>query len=245
MRRRLIAGNWKLHKTRAEAVELAQAVAEGMKELPDVDGLVAPVSLSLAAVAEAASGSRLQVAGQHAHSENKGAFTGELSPALLKDAGASHCIVGHSERRSLFGETSEHTQAKVKALLDAGLTPILCVGERLDEREADKTLDVVLEQLRVGLAKADGREVIVAYEPVWAIGTGKTATPADAQAVHAAIRTALGELKAGAPDAVRVLYGGSVKPANAADLLAQPDIDGALVGGASLDAESFLAIMRA
>ncbi|MFK8000744.1 MAG: triose-phosphate isomerase [Polyangiales bacterium] len=240
-RRPLIAGNWKLNNTISESTDLAAEIATGAQAFPGVDVLVAPVATSLHAVASALSASKVFLAAQHTHEASSGAFTGELSPPLIKDVGCSHCIVGHSERRQLFGETSEAVGAKVVALLAAGVTPIVCVGETLEEREADKTLEIVLEQLRLGLGDVDATQVVVAYEPVWAIGTGRTAAPADAQAVHAAIRAKLGQVAQG----TRILYGGSVKPGNAAELMAQPDIDGALVGGASLKAESFLSIIEA
>ena len=240
-RRPLIAGNWKLHNTIAESTKLAEAIAEGALAFPGVDVLVAPVATSLHAVASSLSGTKVFLAAQHTHDASSGAFTGELSPTLIKDVGCSHCIVGHSERRQLFGETSEAVGAKVVALLAAGVTPIVCVGETLAEREADKTLEIVLSQLSLGLSDVDVTQVVIAYEPVWAIGTGRTAAPEDAQAVHAAIRAKLGQLARG----TRILYGGSVKPGNAAELMAQPDIDGALVGGASLQAESFLNIIEA
>lgn len=242
-RRPLIAGNWKLNNTIAESTRLAEAIAQGALAFPTVDVLIAPVATSLHAVATtlASASSNVFLGAQNTHKASNGAFTGELSPPLIKDVGCSHCIVGHSERRQLFGETSEGVGAKVVALLAAGVTPIVCVGETLEEREANKTLDIVLNQLSLGLGDVDLGKVIVAYEPVWAIGTGRTAAPEDAQAVHAAIRAKLGQVAQG----TRILYGGSVKPGNAAELMAQPDIDGALVGGASLKAESFLSIIEA
>lgn len=242
-----IAGNWKLHKTLAEAEALARAIADGPRE--GVDVLVAPVATAITTVVAALADSGVAVAGQNCHQENSGAFTGELSPALLLDAGCSHCIVGHSERRTLFGETDAGVHAKTTALLEAGLTPIVCVGETLEQREAGQTLDVVLGQVRSALEGVDASRVVLAYEPVWAIGTGRTASPADAQEVHAAIRETLrslsGEGGGEVAQGVRILYGGSVKPNNAAELLAEPDIDGALVGGASLKAETFLPIIAA
>lgn len=247
-RRPLIAGNWKLHKTVAEGVELAKAVAEGSRGAT-AEVVVGPVFTSLHPVASALSGSHVGVSAQDVFWEAKGAFTGEVSAGMLKDAGCTHGIVAHSERRQYFGETDETAQRRVAALLEAELTPILCVGETLEEREADRTLEVVLGQLRGGLdgldpASLSGR-LVVAYEPVWAIGTGRTASPEDAQAVHAAIRQALCELDAKLGEATRILYGGSVKPGNAAELLGQADIDGALVGGASLKAEDFVSIIKA
>lgn len=240
-RRPLIAGNWKLNKTIAESTELAAAVAKGALGFPNVDVLIAPVATSLHAVKTTLGTSHVFLAAQNTHEASSGAYTGELSPTLIQDVGCSHCIVGHSERRQLFGETSEAVGAKVAALLAAGVTPILCVGETLEEREAGKMTEIVINQLTLGLGDADVTKVIVAYEPVWAIGTGRTAAPEDAQAVHGLIRGKLGQLAQG----TRILYGGSVKPGNAAELMAQPDIDGALVGGASLKAESFLSIIEA
>ena len=250
-----IAGNWKLHHGVAASVELATAVAEGAASLAQanvntrVEVCVAPVALSLHAVARAIVGRSVSVAGQNTHPQPSGAFTGELSPPLLADAGADRCLVGHSERRALFGETDADVNAKVEALLAAGLAPIVCVGETLEEREAGETEAVVRAQLEGALRGREASEigrVVLAYEPVWAIGTGRTASPEDAEQVHVALRAALGEqFGVEAANATRIVYGGSVKPGNAASLLAQPNIDGALVGGASLKAESFLAIVEA
>ncbi|MCB9658850.1 MAG: triose-phosphate isomerase [Polyangiales bacterium] len=251
-----IAGNWKLHHSVPAAVALASEVVDAWEALEDaapagreVEVCVAPVATALYAVAQAVSESRLGLAGQNCYHEPQGAFTGEVSPALLRDAGATHCIIGHSERRTLFGETDAHVALKLRALLAADVVPILCVGETLAQRDAGDTEAVVLGQLRAALTGLDAAalgELIVAYEPVWAIGTGRTASPADAQTVHAALRHAV-EADLGAPlaDALRILYGGSVKPSNAADLLGQPDIDGALVGGAALTSEQFIPIVAA
>ncbi|MFW6086609.1 MAG: triose-phosphate isomerase [Myxococcota bacterium] len=247
-RRPLVAGNWKLHNTVGDSIALVRDLrAQLGTELP-CDVAVAPVFTALAPVGEALEGSGVELAAQDVHWEDEGAFTGEVSPPLLADVGCTLCIVGHSERRHVFGETDEAVRKKVAALLKHRLTPILCVGETLEEREAGHTKDVVLGQLDEALAgvSADGaRTLVIAYEPVWAIGTGRTAKPADAQEVHGAIRRRLGELfSRDLAAGVRVLYGGSVKPANAAELLSQPDIDGALVGGASLDADAFVSIAR-
>ncbi len=251
-----IAGNWKLHHTVSAAIDLTGQIVEAWEALdraagPDntVEVCVAPVATSLYAVAQAMADSAVFLAGQNCFQEANGAFTGEVSPALLRDAGASHCIVGHSERRTLFGETDAAVALKVRALLAAGLVPILCVGETLAERDAGETESVVLRQLRGALdglsADALG-DLIVAYEPVWAIGTGRTASPGDAQAVHAAIRAHLrSSFGEALSDGLRILYGGSVKASNAAELLAQPDIDGALVGGAALTADQFVPIIAA
>ena len=245
----LIAGNWKLHNTVAESQALAGAIAARVGTGLACEVVVGPVATSLAAVHETLSGSAVGLAAQNTHFEDSGAFTGELSPVLLLDVGCSHCIIGHSERRQYFGETNAGVRKKVSALLVHKLVPIVCVGETLEEREAGNTLDVVLSQLEAatdGLDAVALAPLVVAYEPVWAIGTGRTAKAEDAQEVHAAIRARLAELKGDSwADTVRILYGGSVKPANADELLSQPDIDGALVGGASLSAENFIPIIVA
>jgi triosephosphate isomerase len=247
-RKQLIAGNWKLHNTLSESVALARAIREGAANAK-AEVAIAPVFTALSAVREALAGSAVQLSAQDVHWEKKGAFTGEVSAALLKDAGCSYVIIGHSERRQFFGETDETVRKKTRALLEAGLKPILCVGESLEQREQGATVGVTLGQIHAGIAGFSNEalaELVIAYEPVWAIGTGKTATPADAQAVHAAIRASLAhERGQGFADKVRVLYGGSMKAENAKELLAQPDIDGGLVGGASLVPEQFLAIIQA
>lgn len=246
MRRPFIAGNWKLHNSVRDSVALALAIAEGVKP-GEVDVVIAPVFTSLAMVASSLNDApHIALAGQDVHWEDKGAFTGEVSAPLLRDVGCRYVIVGHSERRQFFGETNDVVRRKVDAAFRGGLTPIACVGETLEEREAGKTLEVVLGQLDAiskDLAQLD--QIVIAYEPVWAIGTGRVAKPEDAQAVHAAIRERLA-VHAGAEKAaaIRVLYGGSVKADNAKGLFSQADIDGALVGGASLDATSFLAIIE-
>ncbi len=245
----IIAGNWKLHKTIAEARELAGVIRKYADDHGGCEVVLAPVATSLSAVAEVLRGSDVGLAAQNVYWEDQGAFTGEIGPSLLKDAGCTHCIVGHSERRQLFGEKNISVRDKVAALLQHGLAPIMCVGETLDQREAGQTLDVVLGQVEAGIAGLDAvglAPLVLAYEPVWAIGTGRTAQPEDAQEVHAAIRASLAELK-GEPWAhgVRILYGGSVKPNNAAELLSQLDIDGALVGGASLAPDTFTPIIDA
>ncbi|MFL5271115.1 MAG: triose-phosphate isomerase [Anaeromyxobacteraceae bacterium] len=247
-RKKFVCGNWKMFKTRAEAQELVRALAPLVADAGErVQVAVAPPFTALAAAAEALAGTRIELAAQNCHWEAQGAFTGEVSPKMLSDACVTHCIVGHSERRQLFGETDEGVRRKTVALLGAGLLPIVCVGETLAEREAGKTLEVVARQVRGGLAgvaAADVARLTLAYEPVWAIGTGKTATTAQAQEVHAAIRKLLRELAGSAADEVRIQYGGSVKPDNAAELMAQPDVDGALVGGASLKAADFSQIVK-
>ncbi len=244
-RRPLIAGNWKLHKTVRESVALVEALVAGGLGKRDAEVAVAPVYTALHPVASALQGSGIALGAQNLHPDDTGAFTGEVSGLLLKDVGCDYVIVGHSERRQLFGDTDARIAARFSAALRHGLRPILCVGETLEERDASKTVEVVLGQLVAGLGEASAEtagSAVIAYEPVWAIGTGRTAQPNDAQAVHEKIREALTERGLGD---LRVLYGGSVKPANAQELLAQPDIDGALVGGASLDPESFTAIVDA
>jgi triosephosphate isomerase (TIM) len=245
---KFVCGNWKMHKTVAEAVALVKAIGEGLGDASGrVQVAVAPPFTALHAAAQAAAGSPVEVAGQDVHWEPQGAFTGAVSAAMLAEAGCRHGIVGHSERRQLFGETDEGVRKKTAALLGAGLRPIVCVGETLAERESGRTLEVVDRQVRQGLAGLDAArlgQVTLAYEPVWAIGTGKTATAAQAQEVHAAIRSILRELGGSVADAIRIQYGGSVKPENAQELMSQPDVDGALVGGASLKAGDFLAIVK-
>ena len=249
-RRPIIAGNWKLHKSVTESVELARGVLHRVPREASCEVVVAPVFTALYPVHEAlGDNARVVLAAQDVYWENEGAFTGEVSPPLLKDVGCEYVIVGHSERRHVFGETDDEVRRKVAALLSHGLTPIVCVGEMLEQREAGETEAVVLGQVDAaleGLTASSVRRLVIAYEPVWAIGTGKTAQPEDAQAVHAAIRGRLRQsFDAETADGMRILYGGSVKPKNAADLLAQPDIDGALVGGASLKADDFVAIIEA
>jgi len=248
-RRPFVAGNWKLHKKVSEAASLARDLKGRLAAGREAEVAVAPVFTSLSAVKEALGGSAIQLSAQNVHFEDQGAFTGEVSAPLLADVGCAYCIVGHSERRHVFGDTDDNVNKRVHALMNHGVKPILCVGEQLSEREANKTLDVVLGQLNAGLegvGRDRAEELVVAYEPVWAIGTGRTASPADAQEVHEAIRSRLAErFDQGAADAIRILYGGSVKPNNAAELLAQPDIDGALVGGASLTADTFIPIVEA
>ena len=246
-RRPLIAGNWKLQNGLAASEALAHAVVAGLDAGAVAEVVIAPVFTALSRVRAALEGSNVGLAGQDLHWEDKGAFTGEVSGPLLADVGCTHVIVGHSERRQHFGDTDASVRRKVEAALRAGLVPIACVGETLAERESGKTLAVVLGQVGAIVSDLSGLErVVIAYEPVWAIGTGRVASPTDAQDVHRAIRERVGEL-AGAvlADGMRLLYGGSVKPDNAAGLLGQPDIDGALVGGASLDAAQFLGIVRA
>jgi triosephosphate isomerase (TIM) len=243
-----VCGNWKMHKTSAEAAALVKELRDGLGAATGkVQVAVAPPFTALAAAVQAAAGSAIEVSAQDVHWEAQGAFTGEISAVMLADVGCKHGIVGHSERRQLFGETDEAVRKKTAALLAAGVAPIVCVGETLAEREANRTLEVVDRQIRQGLAGLSAEQLgklTVAYEPVWAIGTGKTATSAQAQEVHAAIRKILRELGGPVADAIRIQYGGSVKPENAQELMTQPDVDGALVGGASLKAKDFLAIVK-
>jgi triosephosphate isomerase len=248
MRKPLIAGNWKLHKTVAEALELVSSLKTETEGLTDVEIVVAPVFTSLVRVTEALAGSNIRVAGQNCYPEATGAFTGEVSPQLLRDAGCSYVIVGHSERRQLFGETDALINRKVQAVLAAGLRAIFCIGETLAERDQGEMFEVLSRQVNEGLHGIDAAqmtEVVVAYEPVWAIGTGKTASNAQAQEAHAFIRSLIKDRFDRATAAeVRILYGGSVKPDNVDGLMSQADIDGTLVGGASLKAADFARIVR-
>ncbi len=248
-RKLFIAGNWKMNLDRAGATALATSLVQQIGSVAEVDLAVAPPFVYVPAVGEALKGSRIALAAQNMYYEDDGAFTGEVSGAMLKDVGCSHVILGHSERRHVIGETDELINRKVVKALGDGLKVILCVGELLAQREADKTTDVVTTQVRVGLEGVSAgamSEVTIAYEPVWAIGTGKTATPQQAQDVHAMIRALLGGMYTPAVAAATVIqYGGSVKPANAAELLGQADIDGALVGGAALKAADFAGIVKA
>lgn len=245
-RKPMIAGNWKMHLSRAESVVLASAVAASSKGLTDREVMIAPSFISLAAVKDAVADvpdAQVRVAAQNVAWEKEGAFTGEISPPMLKDVGADMVILGHSERRHVFGEDNAMVNRRLLGALQFGLTPVLCVGETLEEREQENTFKVVEEQLSQGLKEVNAEQmdqVVVAYEPVWAIGTGKTASKEQAQEVHAFIRRTLGALyKKILAETVRILYGGSVKPDNIDSLMAQPDVDGALVGGAALQAESF------
>ena len=247
-RQPLIAGNWKMYKTQGEAEALARDIRQGLSPAARAEVMVAPPYTALAAVAAELEGSPIRLAGQDAFWEKQGAFTGAISPVMLSDLGCLYVIVGHSERRQHFGDTNQTVNRKLLAALEAGLAPILCIGETIDERQAEKTLLVVAEQLKEGLAVLPGEareKVVIAYEPVWAIGTGMTATPEQAQDVHKFIRQRLAGHHAEIASNMRILYGGSVKPDNAAELFAKQDIDGGLIGGASLDAESFLGICRA
>ena len=250
MRPPLIAGNWKMNGTAAESEALARGIRQGLGERPPegVEVLVCPHYLALERVRAVLDGSTVRLGAQDAHWEPKGAFTGEISPTMLRDAGCTHVILGHSERRHIMGEPNEQVNRKLKAVLAHGLTPIVCVGELLEERTAGDTRQVVERQARKafeGVSADDAARTVIAYEPVWAIGTGRTATPAQAQETHRFIRNTMGRIASTeTADRMRILYGGSVKPDNIRELMEQPDVDGALVGGASLDAASFVKIVR-
>jgi triosephosphate isomerase (TIM) len=247
MRTPVIAGNWKMFKTVHDAVVYTKEFRTMVKDATAIDIVVAPAFLAVHAVAEAARNSPVAVAAQDVFWEKEGAFTGEVSAAMVREAGAEYVIVGHSERRQYFGETDQAVNRKTVAALAADLVPIVCIGETLEQRERNETIDVLDRQIKVGLDGLTGAQVsglVLAYEPVWAIGTGRTATSQQAQEVHEHIRGRLRAWFGGdAADACRVIYGGSVKPDNIAELVAQPDVDGALVGGASLDPRSFADII--
>ncbi len=242
-RRALIAGNWKMHLTIGEAVALARKIAAGSLDVHDRDVMIAPPATALAAVADAVSGTSVLVAGQNVAWKDQGAYTGEISPLMLKDAGATMAIVGHSERRHIFGEDNEMINQRIIGALTQGIIPVLCIGETLDEREDGLTWEILQGQVHEGLegvTAEQAEQVVIAYEPVWAIGTGKTASKEQAQKAHKFIRGLLEELyEKNLADKMRILYGGSVKPDNVDDLMRMPDVDGALVGGAALQAESF------
>jgi triosephosphate isomerase len=246
MRRPLIAGNWKMHMRLGEASELARRVVDGCRGLDDVDIALIPPFTALTTVTNAIAGSPIRLGAQDLHWEEKGAFTGEISPGMLKDVGCTYVLVAHSERRQLFGESDRSANRKVLAALAHDLMPVLCVGESDAERDRGVTFVVVDRQVKEGLkdvAPSQAENLVVAYEPIWAIGTGRTASPAQAEEVHQSIRGQLAKLLGSQAAAkVRILYGGSVKPDNVGDLMAEADIDGALVGGASLDASSFTRI---
>jgi len=248
-RRPFIAGNWKMNLGPQAAADLASKLHQTLMDDTGVDVLIAPTFIAIPSVAERIKHTGILLAGQDLHPAENGAYTSQISGTMLKEAGCGYVIVGHSERRSLFGDDDIAINAKVHAAYRSGLLPILCIGETLEQRESGTAIDVVTQQLSAGLAGLEPDQVVsttLAYEPVWAIGTGVTASPEQAQEMHAAIRSWLAEnYPAFVAKQTRIQYGGSVKPANAAELLNQPDIDGALVGGASLNAESFVAIIRA
>ncbi len=249
MRKKIVAGNWKMNTSVAEGKALASAVAAGLADVPsDVEIIIAPPFTHLVTVAEAVAGSRVMVSAQNCADEPKGAFTGEVSASMLSGAGCKYVILGHSERRQYYGETSEKLVKKMRLALAEGLKPIYCVGEKLEERNAGNHFTVVGNQLAevlFELTPEEAANVVVAYEPVWAIGTGVTATSAQAQEIHAFIRGALaGKFGSAFAEEISILYGGSCKPSNARELFACPDIDGGLIGGASLKADDFLAIAK-
>lgn len=248
MRKPIIAGNWKLNNTTKQAVELVTLLKRDLSDINEVEIVVCPVFTVLSVLADILMESNIGLGAQNIYWEDSGAFTGEVSASLLKEIGVQYVIIGHSERRQYFGETNQTVNKKIRAALRHGLTPIVCVGEVLQEREANKTSDVIRTQCKESLAGFSADEMkamIVAYEPVWAIGTGKTATPVQAQEVHKFIRELLVKMhNEEVAETVRIQYGGSVKPENIAELMAQPDIDGALVGGASLKADSFVSIVK-
>ena len=247
MRRPIIAGNWKLNKTPKESKALSKEILKKVQDVKNVDILVCPVFTSLSVVDQVIKGSVVKLGAQNCYWENSGAFTGEVSPQMIKELGCGYVIIGHSERRAMFSETNETVNKKIKAALTDNLIPILCVGETLSEREAKETFEVIRSHVEGGLNgldKQQAKNLIIAYEPVWAIGTGKVATPEQAEEVHKFIRELLEKLYGKSiSDAVRIQYGGSVKPDNAEELMKKPNIDGALIGGASLKADSFAEIV--
>ncbi|NOX96480.1 MAG: triose-phosphate isomerase [Nitrospirae bacterium] len=248
MRKPLIAGNWKMNKTASQAEELAGALKDKLKNENKVDIIICPPFTSLEAACKVVKGSNIGLGAQNIYWEEEGAYTGEISAPMIKEIGCQSVIIGHSERRQFFGETNETVNRKVKAALKFDLTPLVCVGERLEEKEAGRTFSVVESHIKeglTGLKKEEILKIVVAYEPVWAIGTGKTATPQEANEVHSHIRRLLtGLYGEEVASRVRILYGGSVKPDNISGLMSETDIDGALVGGASLQADSFVGIVQ-
>lgn len=248
LRRPIIAGNWKMNKSIDQALDLIEALKQEVFNVQDVDIVVCPPFVSLWAVSKVIEGSNIRLGAQDVYWEEAGAYTGEVSPDMLKDVGCQYVVIGHSERRRYFGETNQMVNRKVKAAHQCGLLPIVCVGERLEARESGHTFQVIEDQISGsldGLANEQMLRTIIAYEPVWAIGTGKTATSQQAQEVHLFVRKRLEELyDSEVAQGIRIQYGGSVKPENISDLMSQPDIDGALVGGASLDAQTFAQIVK-
>ena len=244
----LIAGNWKMYKTVSEAVETAGQLKKNVADTAGVDIMIAPTLTAIAAVCDAVKGSNIDVGGQDLFWETEGAYTGQISPAMLVDTGCRYVIIGHSERRQYFAETDESVNKKIAAAIKAGLIPVMCIGESEAQREAGQTFSLLDKQVKKGLERLftdDLKALVIAYEPVWAIGTGKTATSAQAQEVHQYLRSLLKEIfDQTFAQSVRILYGGSVKPENVSELMSMPDIDGALVGGASLNADTFSKIVR-
>ncbi len=249
MRRPFVAGNWKMNKGPKEAAALAGQILSEIAGVNNVDIAIAPVAISLASVHLVLQNTNLKMAAQNMFYEESGAYTGELSPLMLNEIGCKYAIIGHSERRQIFGEDDELINRKTRAAISHGIQPIVCCGETLEERESGSTNDKVAFQVKAalsGIRMEDASKITVAYEPIWAIGTGRTASPEQAQEVHAMIRNLLAEIfNSAAADQIRIQYGGSVKPANIEELIAKTDIDGALVGGASLKADSFAAIIKA
>ena len=248
MRKPFIAGNWKMHKTIGEAVDFAQRLVAVCGYSTGRRVVIAPPFTALSPVAEVLKGSAIHLSAQNLHDKPSGAYTGEISAGMLVDAGCEHVIIGHSERRAHFGETNDFVNRKLTCAISSGLKPIFCIGETMEERDKNKTFAVVEQQIKEGLNNLitdDIRHVVIAYEPIWAIGTGRTATPEQAQEVHAYIRELIGRTYGEAVSGyMAILYGGSVNPGNIGGLMAQPDVDGVLVGGASLDFESFIRIVQ-
>jgi len=248
MRKPIIAGNWKMNMTVSEAVDFVSQLTPLVADVRETDIVIAPPFTALQAVSREIDGSNIELAAQDVFWESSGAYTGEISPSMVKEVGCRYVIIGHSERRQYFGETNESVRRKIAASLAMGLCPIICVGEALEERESGQTFDVVKAQMvqcLEGFSRQEMEKIIIAYEPVWAIGTGKTATPQQAEEVHAFIREQLVNITHhGASERVRIQYGGSVNPDTISDLMVQPNIDGALVGGASLKADSFSSIVK-
>lgn len=248
MRKPIIAGNWKMNKTAGETKKLINELLPLVKDVSDVDIVVCPPFVNIETAAAALAGTNIGLGVQNMYYEESGAYTGEIAPGMLLEFGVKYVIIGHSERRQYFGETDESVNKKAKAALKFGLTPIICVGEKLEEREAGITNEVVCRQTKLallGLAPSEAAGVVIAYEPIWAIGTGKTATADDANDTIAAIRNAVKEAFSGdVAEKVRIQYGGSMKPSNAAELMAKPEIDGGLIGGAALKAEDFSQIVK-
>ncbi|MFN7998781.1 MAG: triose-phosphate isomerase [Bryobacteraceae bacterium] len=248
MRKPVMAGNWKMYKTPAETTTFFEQFRPLVEKSEHCEIVICPPFTNLAAAVSAAQGTRISVGAQNVYWAKEGAFTGEISAAMIKGSGCSHVIIGHSERRQYFGETDETVLKRTVAALEAGLTPIVCVGERLEQRESGQTEAVLVEQFQKGIGPLTAEQfakIVIAYEPVWAIGTGKTATPEIAEDAHKVLRSQVrSKFGDGGADAIRILYGGSVKPDNVKTLMSQPDIDGTLVGGASLDAKSFGSIVN-
>ena len=248
MRRPIIAANWKMYKTVNEAVDLVEALKKEVAGVKEVEIVVCPPYTAIHSVGMASEGTNIGLGAQDLYWEDEGAYTGEVSPIMLKDVGCRYVVIGHSERRAYFAETNDTVNNKIKSALKHDLVAIVCVGEKLEEREQGKTFSVVEDQVQgalVDLSAEDVERTVIAYEPIWAIGTGKTATPDQAEEVHKFIRDLLGNIYSdGLSDLVRIQYGGSVKPENIGELMAQEDIDGALVGGASLDSDSFAKIVK-